>query len=188
MIEKETPIYGVPTYLYYGQNERVEELNTRILDRFHPDPIRGQTNSLEVNYSPRSVPTKYARFPIIERRTKANVGIGQLPNYQIETQFNPGYRGAVSGYQSNVDKETILRNQVFALQRDIGQSTFIPSSNSDLYKTYIVSRPSQQPYPRLFEDYKFSQINEHNVANCPEIGGDRFFNATRNQLRGIGNP
>ena len=184
----------VPQYLYYGQNARVEELNERILDRFHPDNLAGQTNSLESNFSPRAVPTKYSRFPIVESRSKLSNGnplappvekIHTLPNYQVETQFNPGYRGPVSGYQVNIDKETILYNIPFALQADIAHSTFIPSSQSDLYKNYIVSRPSNQPYPKLFEEYKFDQRIHPNVANYPEIGANLFFNGTRNQLRGI---
>jgi hypothetical protein len=205
-------LIGLPQYLYQGQNARVEELNERILDRIHPNLIPHQTNSLETpqspclepNFSPRGVPTKYSRFPIIERRTTPIVKIQPLPNYQVETQFNPGYRGPVSGFC--VDKETILRNIPFALQADIAQSTFIPSTQSDLYKNYIVSRPKaqsadgkaqsadgraqsdlgEQPYPRLFEEYKFDQRIHPNVANYPEIGGDLFFNATRSQLRGVG--
>jgi hypothetical protein len=182
----EMSLTGLPQYLYLGQNERVEELNERILDRFHPDSLPNQVNSLEPNFSPRSVPTKYSLFPIIERRKQSIVPIQTLPNYSVETQFNPGYRGPVSGYMSNVDKETILRNQNFALQADIAQSTFIPSSQSDLYKTTIVSRPSTQPYPRLFENYKFDQKPHPIVSAYPEIGANLFFNGTRNQLRGIG--
>jgi hypothetical protein len=180
----ETPIAGLPHYLYFGQNERVEELNERIIDRFHPDPIRGQSNSLEPNFTPRSVSTKFSRFPIIESRTPPTVIYQPLPNYQVETQFNPGYRGPISGF--NVDKETVLRNIPFALQADIAPSTFIPSSESDLYKNYIVSRPVEQPYPKLFEDYRFEQKPHPNIAHYPEIGGDIFFNATRTQLRGVG--
>jgi hypothetical protein len=194
-------LIGLPQYLYQGQNARVEELNERILDRIHPNLIPHQPNYLETprspclepNFSPRGVPTKYSRFPIIERRTTPIVKIQPLPNYQVETQFNPGYRGPVSGFC--VDKETILRNIPFALQADIAQSTFIPSTQSDLYKNYIVSRSKaqrsqsdldKQPYPRLFEEYKFDQRIHPNVANYPEIGGDLFFNATRSQLRGVG--
>jgi hypothetical protein len=181
-------ILGFSNYLYYEQNARVEELNERIFDRFHPDPIGNEPNSLEVNFNPRSVPTKYTKFPIISKTKTINPSQQynqNLPKYQIETQFNPGYRGPVSGFQSNVDKETILRNIPFALQPDIAQSTFIPSSNSDLYKTYIVSRPSNQPHPKLFENYKFDQQPNTPISRHPEIGNNLFFNATRNQLREV---
>jgi len=177
---------GIPQYLYQGQDARVEELNDRILDRFHPDSLAGQVNSLEANFDPRGVSTKYSRFPIIESRSLPLTKIQTLPNFNIQTQFNPGSRAPVSGFVANVDKETILRNQNFALQADVAQSTFIPSSNSDLYKTYIVSRPSVQPHEKLFENYKFDQTVHPNVKNFPEVGNNLFFNGTRNQLRGIG--
>ena len=57
---------GVPEYLYYGQNERVDELNNRIKERQFPD------SPLEPMINPRSVPTKYSLFPIINRRKSMN--------------------------------------------------------------------------------------------------------------------
>jgi hypothetical protein len=172
---------GIPQYLYYGQNDRTDELNERILGRLNT------SSALEPNIDLRPVPTKYALFPVIDRRTMPTEPIQTRPNYVVETQFHPGTsKGPVSGF--SVDKETILRNQCFALQADIGQSTFVPSSNSDLYKTTVVSRPTNQPYPKLFENYRFDQRLHPNVANFPEIGQNTFFNGTRNQLRGDGTP
>jgi hypothetical protein len=222
-------VKGLPKYLYYGQDERVEELNDRIYTRDPKVP-------LEVNYTPRSVSTKYSRFPIVKgqspnRQTQSvfvqghkdrfgNLGslraetpkarsacvsrLWQSPNRQTQSVFTPSTikpnylpthnvekqfvtgRGPVSGYFANIDKENTLRNQYFALQRDIGQSTFIPSTNSDLYKNYIVSRPSDQPFPKLFENYKFDPSVHPNIANNPAVGSNLFFNDTRAQLRGNG--
>ena len=59
----QSTILGLPQYLYYGQNERVDELNDRIATRHFSD------SPLQPNFDPRSVPTKYAHFPIINRRT-----------------------------------------------------------------------------------------------------------------------
>ena len=96
---------------------------------------------------------------------------------------NPGNAsGPVSGYSSNVGVETMLRNQHFALQRGADQGVYVPSSNSTLYKTTVVSRPSEQPYPMLFKQEIFSQAPHPNVQNTT-IGTDRFFNHTRTQLR-----
>lgn len=171
-------VKGLPKYLYYGQDERVEELNERIYTRVPKVP-------LEVNYTPRSVSTKYSRFSIVQRQSPSTIKPNYLPAYSVEKQFVPG-RGPVSGYFANIDKENTLRNQYFALQRDIGQSTFIPSTNSDLYKNYIVSRPSNQPFPKLFENYKFDPSVHPNIANNPAVGSNLFFNDTRAQLRGDG--
>lgn len=170
-------VRGLPKYLYNGQDERVEELNDRIYDRNYI------TQPLEVNYTPRSVPTKYAHFSIVEKKHPISTIKPQyLPTYSVEKQFVPG-RGPVSGYFANINTENSLRNQNFALQRD-GKSTYIPSSNSDLYKNYIISRPSHQPFPRLFEKYTFESTPSplENTA----VGANLFFNDTRAQLRGDG--
>lgn len=187
LTEQQDPIFGLPHYLYYGQNARVEDLNNRIYERNLSD------SPLEANFDPRSTPTKYSRLPIVNLRNSAitpvNIStepIRASPVYQTESNFSPANRNApFSGFQSNVDKETILRNQTFALQRGLGQDVYVPSSQSDLYKTVIVSRPSVQPYPKLFEQYAFNQELNQNVANFPQIGKDRFSNNTRTQLRGL---
>ena len=58
LADENKKIPDLPTYLYYGQNERVDELNARILERDVPD------TQLAPNFSPRPVPTKYAVFPM----------------------------------------------------------------------------------------------------------------------------
>ena len=169
---------GVPEYLYYGQNERVDELNTRIKDRQFPD------SPLEPNFSPRPVPTKYSHFPIINRRKQMNEPMIPYLDYNSNINFNPGtHRAPPSGFLNNVDTETILRNQTFALQ-SADQNVYIPSSNSDLYKVTVVSRPSDQTHPLLFDRPQFNWQTHPNVANS-NIGRDQFFNHTRTQLRNI---
>jgi hypothetical protein len=81
-----------------------------------------------------------------------------------------------------IDKETILRNQVFALQHGADQAIYVPSSNSDLYKTTIVSTPGEpQPFPSLFSKSQFA-VTENPVEGT-NIGKNVFFNHTRTQLR-----
>jgi hypothetical protein len=69
--------------ILYGQNERVDELNDRILGRFQPDM------QLQPNINFRAVPTKYSHFPIIDRIKQANVPIVSVPYYSMETNFTP---------------------------------------------------------------------------------------------------
>ena len=169
---------GVPEYLYYGQNERVDELNTRIKDRQFPD------SPLEPNFSPRPVPTKYSHFPIINRRKPMNEPVIPYLDHNTNINFNPGtHRAPPSGFLNNVDVETVLRNQTIALQR-ADQGIYVPSTNSDLYNVRVVSRPSEQTHPLLFERPQFDGRLHPNVAGS-DIGRDQFFNHTRTQLRKI---
>jgi hypothetical protein len=169
-------LHGVTEGVIYQNNERVEDLNTRISDRQFPD------YPLEPNYQFRPVPTKYSRFPIVERRTAAQETRLNYPEFNQYTNFNPGSANApIKSYISNIDNETILRNQTFSLQK-YPQNVYIPSSKSDLYNVTVISRPCAQPYPLLFETPKLEKTLHPNVESS-EIGKALFFNATRVQLR-----
>ena len=52
-INQTSGVIGIPTGISYGQNERVDELNSRLFDRNHPD------QSLKPNFDFRPVSTKY---------------------------------------------------------------------------------------------------------------------------------
>ena len=179
--EETNKIQGLTPGISYGQNERVDELNERILGRFYPDM------PLQPNINVRPVPTKYSHFPIIDRIPFSNEPILQKPYYSMETNFTPANsRGPIDGYISNVNVESSLRNQYFALQRGAPQFEYIPSSQSDLYKVDIgfssPSRIEEQPYPGLFDNYQ-SSITTTESKLDKNIGADRFFNNTRIQLR-----
>jgi hypothetical protein len=180
-ITNHSQIYGIPSGILYGQFERTEEINTRIYDRVIPD------QKLSPNFDPRSVPTKQSLFPVVNRRTPVNVSIDKQPTYNVEQGFNPGnLRAPPSGFLKNVDTETILRNQTFALQKGGIQNVYIPSSQSDLYNTSVPvpSRHEVQPHPDLFTLPSFAGRVNNNVDDTP-IGKDKFFNHTRTQLRNM---
>uniref|UniRef100_A0A6C0JMZ8 Uncharacterized protein n=1 Tax=viral metagenome TaxID=1070528 RepID=A0A6C0JMZ8_9ZZZZ len=173
-------ILGVPEGVSYGQHERVDELNTRINTRYFPD------SPLQPNFDPRSIPTKYSHFPIINRRKPMHEHVVPYLDYNQTINFNPGtQRAPPNGYINNVDTETILRNQMFALQRGGNQGVYIPSSESELYRSYVPSGSinDPQPHPNLFYRQQFDQSPHPNVQGN-NIGRDKFFNHTRTQLRG----
>lgn len=175
--EQTNQIYGVHQGIQYGQHDRVDELNQRLTSRHYPDI------ALEPNYDPRPVPTKYAHFPIVNRRTPRQEAQLKYVEYDGELIFNPGSAKApISGYVNKVDLETVLRNQHFANQHGADQGIYIPSSQSDLYKVSVISGPSVQPYPLLFERQMFSNTTHSNLENTT-IGRDAFYNHTRTQLR-----
>lgn len=179
--ESTNSMYGVVPdgVVYYGQFERLNEINERVAKRNVPD------RELPPNFDPRPVLTKYALFPMLDNRMPATVPIQSNMDYSLETDFTPPVMktGPVSGYNNHVDIENQLRNQYFALQKGAPQGVYIPSSNSDLYKVSVMSRPEQQPYPLLFSEPVLDQRPHPNIVSSSQIGRDIFSNNTRTQLR-----
>ena len=158
-------------------SQRTEELNIRTAIRNVP------SQQLQAQYDIRPLSTKYDMMSIYDRRPIPNVEIKQLPDYDICKTFNPGTAQAPwSGFACNINDESRLRNQYFALQRGAGQSCYIPNSNSDMYEYNIGSlEPLSQPFPLLFEQSQFEAFNP-----VPKEGGVHFFdNHTRQQIKEI---
>lgn len=179
-IERKMELYGVPTVAYYGQNERVDELNDRIQSRQFSD------KPLAPNFSSRPLMSKYSHFPIIERRAPYEESIQAVPIHNVHTNFSPATQnGPPRGYLVNVDLESDLRNQSVALQRCSTQATYVPSSNSDLYKVEVPSTAGPNPHPGLFaSNYEtYSTFRQDYLPAT--IGNDTFHNHTRTQLRGL---
>jgi hypothetical protein len=172
-------VENLPEYLYRGQFDRTDELNHRILERSVPD------SPLPPNFTPRPVLSKYSLFPMLDSRMPSNTPIQPNYNYSLSTNFTPPVMniGPVSGFINNVQLESDLRNQTYALSKGNDQTTYVPSSNSDLYKVYIPSAPSNQPHPKLFTEPVFCQKVHPNVQNAPHIGQERFHNSTRVQMK-----
>lgn len=176
--DTETPLHGVHRGLYAGQFDRVDELNSRVSDRHFPD------RDIQPNFGPRPVPTKYALFPVIERRAPVNVPIAEIPKHNLSDNFSPATRlGPVSTYLANIDTETILRNQTTVLQHGAEQSVYVPSSQSSLYNVYPAGRIETQTHPGLFEPRQYettpSSLGQYGV------GTNQLYNHTRTQLRNI---
>jgi hypothetical protein len=156
---------------------RTEELNDRISTRNIP------SNPLQPQFDIRPLSTKYAMMPIFDRRPIPTVSIEVLPTYDIRTTFNPGNAQAAApwaGFANNVNDESRLRNQFFALQRGAGQSSYIPSRGSDMYEVNVPTNDQiLQPFPGLFEPPRFDNFNP-----CPKDNGINFFdNCTRHQIK-----
>jgi hypothetical protein len=156
-------------------NQRTEELNQRISIRNMP------TSQLQPQFDIRPFSSKYAKMPIVDRHVRHQVQLQAVPTYDIETTFNPGTAQAPwSGFAANINDESRLRNQFFALQRGGGQSSYIPAQNSELYNAPIQAATSdQQPFPALFMAQTFEEFN-----GCPKGLGVNFFeNCTRQQIK-----
>ena len=166
---------GVVDGIYQCNNGRVDEINSRIAIRNVP------SGPLQPQFSMRPVSTKYAILPILDRRPPVTEPINDIGTYNIKQTFNPGTaQGPWSGFASNINAESTLRNQFFALQ-SCEQPNYVPSSNSDLYNVEVVGRAAEQPFPSLFTT---PDLGEFNPNPC-NLGCDIFNNSTRVQVKNI---
>jgi hypothetical protein len=156
-----------------------EQTNTRIYDRNIPSQM------LQPYIDVRPVMTKYSYMPIVDPRKEINVKMEQMPTYNQHNIFNPGNATAPwSGFVSNVNTESTLRNQIFALQK-CEQSVYVPNSTSDLYNYSFKPNNSQsQTHSLLFQKDSFCDFNPN--PNDKLVGSGIFYNSTRAQVKEIG--
>jgi hypothetical protein len=155
-----------------------KETNQRIYDRNIPSQM------LQPYLDVRPVMTKYSYFPIVDPRKEINVQLQQTPTYNVNNIFNPGNtRSPWSGFASNINKESELRNQIYALQK-CSQSVYVPNSSSDLYQHNFNSVKQQQSsHSLLFTNESFSDFNPNPHSNI--IGVGIFNNSTRTQVKDL---
>jgi hypothetical protein len=157
-----------------------KQTNNRIYDRNIP------SQPLQPYIDVRPVMTKYAHFPVVDHRRENNVRLAQLPTFDVKKVFNPGNDVAPwSGFASNINLESELRNQVYALQK-CSQAVYVPSSSSDLYN-YKFRTPKAQynPHELLFQKVSFEHFNPNPDPNIVGVG--IFNNNTRIQVRDMTN-
>lgn len=160
-------------------SQNKEQDNKRIYERNIP------SSTLQPYLSVRPVMTKYSYFPIVDPRRQLNTKLNEQPTYNINTTFNPGNTVSPwSGFASNINTETILRNQVFALQK-CSQSVYIPSSNSDLYSDMYQPKNTGNPsaHSLLFKKENFNDFNPN--PDNKVLGTSLFMNSTRSQIRDL---
>jgi len=100
------------------------ELNKRLENRNTP------SGPLQPLFDIRPVATKYTMFHTVD--TKIN-STGPQYSYDPYQTFNPGDRAPIDYFIRNVDVESTLRSQFFALQQS-PQAVYIPELNSQLYE------------------------------------------------------
>jgi hypothetical protein len=148
------------------------QTNQRIYDRNIPSA------PLQPYLSVPPASTKYSIMPVVDPRRKLNVPLRVMPTFNPSTTFNPGNdEGPYSGYATNINVESELKNQIYALQ-SCDQAVYVPNSNSDLYNYgFTPGTNMTQPFPDLFNKQQFDQCNR-----LPEqIQQVLFYNPTRTQ-------
>ena len=155
-------------------SQKTDTINYRTYIRNIPsEPLQPYLES-------RSVSTKYSRMPIVDPRKASTVPLKQMRTYHSEKVFNPGNDNApFSGFNAN--QESVLRNQIFALQ-DCSQATYVPSSKSDLYQVHWKQDDLLQPFPDLFQQQVFPVKG---FQHSQHVGYAFFNNATRQQNKDV---
>ena len=158
--------------------QRTNSINERTYQRNIP------SQTLQSYFNTRPVTTKFSVMPIIDMHKPSTVPVKQYSTFNTEQIFNPGSgTGPWSGFSSNINNESILRNQIYAIQ-DCSQSVYIPNSKSDLYEVHWNQNNNiQQPYPGLFKKETFDLTNPN--PNADLIGYALFNNATRQQNKDL---
>jgi|LauGreDrversion4_1035100.scaffolds.fasta_scaffold00433_8 hypothetical protein len=153
------------------------QTNERIYDRNIP------SQPLQPYIDVRPVMTKYSHFPIVDPRKSISVPLQQMPTYNVGQVFNPGNAaGPWSGFATNVNAESELRNQVYALQK-CSQAVYVPNSNSDLYSYSFQTVTQPNPHSLLFQSDSFASFNPNPAPG--KCGYSAFNNNTRVQVRDL---
>jgi hypothetical protein len=170
-------LYGVEQGYKLCNLDRNLEIDNRMYERNIPSA------PLQANFSMRPVSTKYELLGITDRRAPATEPIVKYPTYNNATMFNPGTAQAPwSGFASNVNVESTLRNQFFALQ-SCDQAAYVPNTNSELYQHQVAK--SSNTLPNEFQYLQRSQRFEPFNPNPCNLGKGLFMNHTRQQLKDL---
>jgi hypothetical protein len=161
--------------------ECVSQIHRQTNERIYNRNIPSQ--QLQPYLEVRPVMTKYSYLPVVDPRKNINVDLKQMPTFNIHSTFNPGNtQSPWSGYASNVNIESELRNQIYALQK-CSQNKYIPSSKSDLYDYKFKTITKPNPHKLLFQNQAFNTFNPNPDSNI--CGSGLFYNNTRCQIKDI---
>lgn len=168
---------------YKQSSECVSDIHKQTNQRIYTRNIPSQM--LQPYIDVRPVMTKYSYFPIVDPRKNISVPLQQMPTYNVHQVFNPGNtQSPWSGFATNINKESELRNQIYALQK-CSQSVYVPSSNSDLYAYKFHTKTQPNPHELLFHNESFESFNPNPSPGV--CGSGIFYNNTRCQVKDMTN-
>jgi hypothetical protein len=165
------------------QETCVSEIHKKTNDRIYDRNLPSQM--LQPYIDVRPVMTKYSYFPVVDPRKQINTPLQQMPTFNVEKVFNPGNAQAPwSGFASNINKESELRNQIYAIQK-CSQSVYVPPSTSDLYSYNFKTPYTPNPHELLFRNETFDTFNPNPSPGL--CGSGIFLNSTRCQVKDMTN-
>ena len=139
------------------------ELNKRLENRNTP------SEPLQPLFDFRPLSTKYTIMHGFDKPIQ-RVEQKTYNPYQV---FNPGDRAPIDHFMRNVDVESKLRSQFFALQ-NAPQAVYVPELNSQLYENSMAY--SESPYSFSPTDATTNQCVEHSADQL-------FYNCIRTNSR-----
>lgn len=158
--------------VFYGLNMRNDPMEQQINKKHYSHQVFPQP--IEYKFNPRPEETRHVKFPALVNKSAFNM---VAPNTQLAYVPN-AQQGTFVGFSSNIDDETILRNQTFALQKS-DKAAYIPDSTSDLYVDSVKNIHGHPEKHQLLWDNYAPLPSMRYVAN--QIGNDTFHNHTREQ-------
>lgn len=169
--------------IQYKNNECVSDIHNQTNKKIYERNIPSQM--LQPYIDVRPVMTKYSYLPIVDPRKSINTKLNYVPTFNVNNVFNPGNdQSPWSGFASNVNIESELRNQLYALQK-CSQAVYVPNSNSSLYTYNFKTKTIANPHELLFKNESFEQFNPN--PNSKICGSGIFYNNTRCQVKDITN-
>lgn len=171
-------MFGVAKNLMICNNGRLDEINHRIEQRNIPsEPLRPA-------FSSRPQMTKYNYMQIVNDSVVSQTPFKQYTNFDTKTVFNPGTDTAPwYGYANNVNNESELRNQYFALQ-SCDQGKYIPDSRSSLYVNHNVNPNTPYTKPQHHLLFDRPQLAPFNPNEC-NLENSLWQNSTREAVKNI---
>lgn len=145
------------------------------------------SHQLQPYLDSRPITTKFSTLPILDSRNFSSVPVIQHPTFNNNNIYHSGIdSGPWSGFASNVNDESVLRNQIFALQNN-NQYVFIPSSSSSLYNVKWQNEKSENSdlFPNINKKEQFNAFSPNQNDNI--IGYSLFNNHTRQQNKDLTN-
>lgn len=160
-------MFGVYDNVYFCNMDRLETINSEIRNRNIPsEPLRPE-------FSFRPVATQRCVLPIVDNRTPTTVPLKKYDQFSVEKVFNPGTAQAPwDGFAANINIDSLLRNQFFALQK-CSQAEFVPSSKGPLF-VYPLALNSNDGDEKM----KIENMNGERNCKLPE-NLDNFNHSTR---------
>jgi hypothetical protein len=162
--------------------EKQNNINNNIFSR------NLSNTELEPQFSFRPSSTKYQVMPILEPMEE-NKDVKK--NYELFNTNNVFYPGTskphFNGFAKGIDRESVLRNQFFALQKG-DQYQYIPSSSSNLYSIDNFSNTLNNIDNNSLNNsilFRQERFNDHNPKLFSHVGNDFFNNSTRYQLNSM---
>ena len=175
-VNNSNKMYGVVEGVTIFNDERVDEINDRMMSR------NRTTDDLKPNISVRPSSTKYAHFPVVKNIPKSRVPFKSARRFSTKDAYNPGNsKSPWEGFSDNINTESTLRSQFFALQSS-DRHEYVPDSTSQLYNEYTPTFGTpMQTHASLNREDDFDTVN----PNSYNLGWQTFNNNTRIQLQDV---